>query len=931
MAIGAARSEVESTLQELFKLPGREKLIPFIEQWFIDATGIMSSALTREISQQITSGKKASELTDINIAYTPEEITKLETLMGALLTTFPEAFIVLEPFVTRLREQKEQIEKETATVPVEEEGKYHQPRNDFERVLYDSGFKEHLRQPPVFLESEMVGKTETEIAEAKRVFAEEKKKFLEKKYKDYFKCFTSLVVSTTWNDIIFFDSGLVVPELKQRTMAVRGVQQPKTVAAILETMMSFEDGNTDDLEQLVAKTQMEQMGDALGSFDFFAGLTKRLLGENKDLSPDDIQAFYSPGTTDRMAACFDPFVWANMGRFDFPLAFRGPDGKWLSEEQVDEPLRERLLDALQEILSRRVYGEVRDEERTYVQNLYNLPYTKARSGEKKGNDVVFSVDETVLPAFHFDQYGRRTIPRLLKLKTLPSGRDGAMLPRVRVVKGATNQQEAVRREIVYKLLPDQLKRSLGENWQQDEEISNFIQRSEGTKSYQQANLAVLWAEMICEISGESAFEDARGPDPEHISSKKGHGHNALTALERIYNPTLAALRYLRGQKEGETEGGEQVGEINPFLVGWQSFLLTWFDYWLVEHEDRVGTMAQHILWADKWEDVPWGKVSSKSTQYWNGHIQQMMVIVKTAFDGFKAGDLRNLAQVDVKTNEISKVNTAIVKEFIRLNRQIGGYMLEAFSKPDQVFPEGKGDLETKALQTSQFIKIRVQDYHGKKDPEELVTRAHQFLMFDELDIYDWVPRKLKNPKNPKLGAAWVTEDLKDKDGNVVLDQSGEPFKHKVLVIVVDGNKLSEHESMPKPQELLHQEAWTRVILAGSGRGDAIKNLQKQDIAVLGILLSSELRELYRLRYFGSVSKHAFTKMVDGFSNTRLGERWLSPDLLRNELPNVIGPNVFTKEAFFKMLTKIGYKVTIEELLDVGKTFIEAMSGTPAKK
>ena len=871
---------------------------------------------------------EVSKIKDLDITLTSDElkairlaIINISLILGDNkidgLEQIFEAFFNIEKEVEE--KNKEEAEKKARLQRENEEfqqtietRKYPQPRNDFERVMIAQ-----------FVPIEIFQQRDDETPD----------QFYERKYKVLTQYFVSFVIKSAWQTADNSFNSLAMKTLADLPLAVQGIEQPKKANDIISTLIQ---GVPQD-EFKIANKYAQPMKNMLVALDLLNGIASKVTKNEGNASTSFEGMSEEAAKYDENGENNFWFPLRILKSLDFPLVFKDENGQW-SEGGDLEPFKDKVFRAMKEMLVRRLFPEHREEKTVRVtqriadgreevvevpswkarniRDIYNAIYihvTPKASHHEHGEEHEHHENEILLPpdtfpAFHYDpRTRRRTLARVLKLKRLPKGPNGAPFPRTGDIKNG-QLPEAVRRNILFQLTPPVV-RGGERKWVGGSPIQ-YVEESNDFNyvSHFPANFAYFVGEELMEAGDEAAFQDARSKSIDTFG-----GVEAKNLRQNVYNPSLTAVAYLKG--------GEREKNINPFLIGWQSFLLDFFDYIILKGKNgKHRTLTQLILEAEEYDDVPWDKLNDDIVGNWLAHKPIMLSLAKNCFKGFEGGDLRNLAEVNVSTNQLGKINEKLAGEMISMYRAVRTYLLNTYSSP-------KGIIKTEdnpskqidaALETGQFMKIRIESTQSGVQSKEMVTRVQQFRMFDTTDITNWIPKKMF--KDDRHGAKFVVQEV---------EVNGEKIPVRTMVVRIDASQ----KEMPDPEKILTQELVTQVLSSASSRGDILKSLSKEDYLILGIIFSKEIRENYEKKYYVSIGTQIFTDWLISFVNSSQGvlKGMVMEEDIKFELPQIGGPNLFTQDEFFIMLEKMGHKTTIEEMFHVGKTLVGAFSGESGSK
>ncbi len=894
------RAELQQVLENIGAVKLRSTLLPNVLDSYKEAMGLISGRLTQALTEAIEAGQDVHNLGNLEITFSEEDIDRLLVHQALSEALFPELYAVLEPFVADLAAKRALIPPAPTPAPTEAPGAvaergYPEPQNDFERFLQSQAVPPEMFYPCA---------------------GESEEQFFERKYRFGRQYFFSAIINSAMAKADFSGMSLWFPNLLTYGLSVKGIQQPKAAEEIIKTMTILD--NPLSQERLVANTAYEDLRRQLLIISSFSTAFEKLLQSRgtiqgakgaKDFGNFIADNFHQP-------AYLNPGLF--LGRINYPLF--DDKHKWEAYSGDEEEVREKAFRALQIILKRRLFKE---HESDPVEKLYDNMYMRTRIvfprekrkkqdstkiGPQNPEEVSFPGEIKI--AYHLDNTGHRWKGRVLKLRRCPNKR--ALFPRVFATKDEINQQNKVREEIIAELSPL------------------------AVDGHLPANFALLFIEQMCEIFLEGFWQDVRANTEYHY----GNPQRGFPALLDTMAPSNAACNY-----SGKT--GTQEAPLNPHIVGWQTFLLTFFDYILLRGKDgRVLTLAQHILKAKSFADVPWEEINDGLINNWTSHLSHMGVISEVCLQGkFNNGDIRNIVEVDPKTNQIKKINGDLNNEIIGLHRYIRKYFLELHCNPGPqlYFERDRKRVEELALRTGQFMKITIECVNPHNSSEiwrrDLVTRAHQYLSFDREDFLDWIPRNQLNVQRLKSGTQAIEQKkapgVKDQFAEFVTERFSDGTAYRVLRVRIGAKPGSSTaaEALPDPLDILTMETMTRVLTAASAKGRALENLRDEDRVGWGLILSEEVRQLYKARYFDSVGRHTLTRTgveaVNLLGSLLRGQIQVRAEDLEKE-SLATGPDLLSLEQLITMLEKAGDDVRLAEAVTTGKTFLSAVSGGKSK-
>lgn len=905
------RSDVEAAIRAAEGIPRGGGILQLALDKYKQSLDILSTGLTGALTDAIMAGKKPTELTNIDVEFTESDIQKLLVNVAFLETMFPEMFAVLGPFVNELDEQLKAELVARPVVPESEKSlEYPKPQNDFEQFLISQ-----------LVPKEIFYKRDNETD----------REFYERKYYEMQKYFFSIVVNDAMAVADYFGRSLWFPNILTNPLQVKGVEQGKTADALIKTMRIL--SNPSGEEVAVATVAAKKLRDKFLVIGSFADTWEKMNYKGFANVTNYAQYLELLNTQLPQPAYLNPGPF--LRQLDFPLQSRLESGDWVPENNDAEPVKEKIFRAMQEIIRRRLFPSMRGQDDESVRKMYqNMVLTTkpvmpghhgaapTTSGSGKKQPVL---RKNLFGAWDYNEHGQREVPKTLSLKSLPTGADGAYLPRFTATKDPDGQREGVQLNVLRKLVPNNMAADLP--WTDGENVFDFLERTKDAqfKKHKSAAFALLWAEMFLEIFLESAAQDAR-VSPGGGMNDYGNPQRMLFTTD-LFQPSLVAVNY--------ESGGEKGAKFNSFVIRWQAFFLNYFDYLLLRSEDgKVFTLAQHIMKAKSFEEVPWDKITEGMINTWKDQIRNMGDIANACMGGFKHGNLKKLARVNVETNQVSEINGELAEEIVGINRKVVKYMLDVYCDPSGQFgyePDKKKQ-EEMALSTGQFIRVTF-ECQNPQNPNEIwkktwVTRAHQYLMFDTADILNWIPRDQKTKlANNQHYSKFFKEKL-----------PGTQIEYDHLVVRMDAKKGAHDvkEAMPDIKRVFTQEIMMRIFSASAGSGDILKSLSMEDVLILGIMFSQEIRDQYQEKYHVSVLTNLWTRAELSLINNpriqNLLRGMVDREQVELELPQSLGPDLYTREQFLMMLEKMGYKVTFEELMKAGHTLVGALGGgAPQKK
>lgn len=683
---------------------------------------------------------------------------------------------------------------------------------------------------------------------------------------------------------------------------------------------------------LIAKDEM--LNGYLWMLDLLATDGTRAMGSK---TVEQYEEFYSSDA--RENKWFHPIVWKLLAeladdRFLLPLHIESQN-RWVegSEFGPDNlPIGEQIRIALQQILLRaRGFNNV-DELEKHEQEIRDdqgLPSDMAIPYSDQYTIIEPSIPSSLRPGFRFGTHSvKQLVTKRLKRSVLPTSS---------VISDSFARALARRNLVITQLLPEKIRESVerkiteiesrglsepngssvmgtlnqflgakNESLNNEEAkafntefdpsikkgVAEALSSSAMEAMYPFSTIAMYFAEWMCELGLEADFQDAR------LKGKKQNfgSPEGVERMQILMNPILAALKYLNGERD------EKTGSINESLILMQSFFLTFFDYFVLKNRHGVvRTLKDHITHARSWADIPFDQLPPDATYQWLGHMKHMFALAKRCMNGFSSGNLLELGSLDFKTNQPAKVNGRFAAEVIDTIRKIDTYWMMYDEAGEPINP---GVSKEEALKSGQFVRIIVKkpgatNSSGDGDYKELLVRSHLFIQMEPVDLAYWIPDEMKRDKRYNSSALHVADDGVKEMVFTVVPPNGGPIVN--------------------PKDLLVKHKFTQVMTMASYEGDVIEKLSPEDYLLLGIIVSAEIREMYRNRNFDGV---LVGPLVTGFKKIlRVAhkEGWI--DSVEKELPHIEGQNLFTKAQFMKLLKLMGVKYTWGELFNSGKTLM----------
>lgn len=866
------------------------------------ATRILSTSKDEGIPIDILLQAEGSDLPGENLQQYLERLLFERQILMLYLAALPE-------------DEIERGAEEYAIANPEEKEPF-QPRNDFERVLMDSGVPEYLFE------------------------AEGGPEILSLRYQMLGDAFYAIILRRIWKDIN--PNNLNIPNLMSVSIQVTGkdgVSRTYSVKNLMDSILSVPGE-----ERQVASSLYVSLSEKLS----FASM----LAEERE-SFLNLGGFEDVGRVfPESAQWFNPSFWSSMSEQDLPFPrFTGAEWTFPETEITEGHQDERAVDldvgdrafkelffqALKNSITRGLYflgPDGQPIEYDAADTIQNGEYDPQREDvlEKqrisgtphlyiyRHVDQLGITDHNIPTAYLLNSNRTRTIPRGIYLKNIrfdkQRGGWGGFQPRLTAKKHGQSILQAGRNDMIRRLLPIELRRQLHLTPQQDEEINEkFSERV--TENIPDGLFGPTWAANMVELFNlftlEDAYQDAKSEFGKDPSKENESAHT----LHKMMNPSLGVVKYV---KESGREGVARMAVISV-----QAFALAYLDYYIIRGDDGfVGTLRQHIMRSEKFDDVPWKKLPIDITAKWTGHINHMLPIMTSCMKGFGKGSVLQLGEIDWKAGELSKVNAALVAELINVFRKLNTYLIHGFAgtmesdlslTKQELATASQAGLSKKEYSdlllasSGQFVRIVVADASNPTREVSTLSRINKFFPIEERELLDWVPEKQrKQLSSGRHFARWQVEQM----GTL---PNGQAINVSTLRIQVDADEKGE---LVDPNKLLTQELMARVVAIASAEGDVAKRIKKEDIALLGLIFSKEMRELYRRKYFSSWGDEQITraslKMIEIFSP---GGGW--EDLVENELPQITGPDLYTKTQFFQVLARMGVKYTLQEILEAGKS------------
>lgn len=823
---------------------------------------------------------EVGELVAIGIATDADyiEVGILTELQSELLTWNIEE---LKLYVESLTETEVEIKKEKFV-----------PRNDWERYLAQNYVDEELELP---LESdpEYIHK-------------------LEQRYERLRSRFHSILLNAGANGIT--DTELKLPELHHIKVSITGTDRTYDAESLAGQITQ---GNLSVKERAVALHMSEVLEADFNFYSVLIGTNKKFNTEDGSATLDGIKKTFASNN----ATMFNSWFWETAGNLP-PFAYYDKDtGKWVEEEQS---MGDKIFQAFRNIL---------------IRGRKDSSLIMSRAMSFASSNPEFSrLDDTGK-----ERLIKQYIPQAVEdVGSNPNIKERVLFiePNKAPDKLRSAQWLDKHSEWKFKSIPVKSVGSLAVfPWKTAFDYSpvvseNFDQiRSHVSSAYKDgraenpewkiskdlnARWATLLAMALAEITLEGAYQDVRGSS----SSPMGKP-NGAREIDRLMNPTEYAYKTLstkidsRGKKQVSRTGEYSIGVIGAV----RRFYLPFLDYFGYEGK----TLTEHIMESEKFEDIPWGKILKRdATQGWCQQIQDASPLAELALGTFKSGDLRKIGKVDIEAAEISNVNNAFIKEFRSFYRKLMGYIYSRDSSVGAARTKASSneDLTAKTNPTGKYMEIRIVDEEGNSEPgsrefvteydengEEVVrqrtepvkvfTRIHQYFHISPQDLHRWVDdgRQVKAYFNPGVGS--------------------EPGVMTIVVKRSRPEKNGEKGNLIDPNLLIARELVYKYLFITQYEGDVIKDLRKEDMLLLGMMLSSDIREKFRMRYFSGILAEAFTRIVSKFAGD---ESFFIP-----EIPNIEGPDIFDLKSFDQMLYFMSYEYRIEDLLKSGGELATALS------
>ncbi len=305
------------------------------------------------------------------------------------------------------------------------------------------------------------------------------------------------------------------------------------------------------------------------------------------------------------------------------------------------------------------------------------------------------------------------------------------------------------------------------------------------------------------------------------------------------------------------------------------------------------------------EAVPGG-----ATQAWGGAMKDAATLDKIQEKGLSGGSLLNIAELDVKTSEVDKINETYIASLRGFFRTLYGYQYSRDLCASAEFEKNFFD-PTKANElvsprvANDWIVVRVKDLQSNTQVSKLI-RAHKTYHLQPHDLYraldkdalqegrtygDWVdPYRGVNVMEITINGVKNIRGFEPLKPNASHDEQKSYMKEYIDVLMM-------------------RHLITMYFYMFSG-ADVLQSLKRKDKLLFGMVFSSEIRRKFEE---GEYTVGPTKQILKNIAKSLL-DKHLDPDFWKIETPDIKSMDLFSERGFYTMLLHMGYINSIEDVI-----------------
>lgn len=460
----------------------------------------------------------------------------------------------------------------------------------------------------------------------------------------------------------------------------------------------------------------------------------------------------------------------------------------------------------------------------------------------------------------------------------------------------------------------------------------------------QGDMATLLAKAFARIAGEL--------DEMDNVAFKPVGKNKLS--QAIHGTAYANKKV--------SESGQE--RVNPYIAGRVLSFVRPFGKYAIMDDGK--TFEQAVMSADSWDDLKIEGWSSTIAYNWTDQVIKGLGLFKFADQGLSKGRLFGVAKMNLEegrlviddkiVEELTNIITGDLRKY-HFQRDMGTEWHEAdkasklmsrykkYVSGDKINPE----YEARRTPSEEFTVITVVTHDAMLDP-----KTGEFIPDEKLTRMGISPQQQEEMKvnriitrfpqqyftTIKRLGRWVDDRGKANSGDLPWDKSSRNITRRVKEYVNEKGKRVLKETgqideemiivLPKGVELVNKEkridntADTLVMRLlfeyymemFSMQGDMMAHLSKEDYLPLGMFCSREIRENYKKNKYNKISDRVKAQLDPILS--RILNREV--EFFSKEDPRIRGIDLLTEDQYFKLLHRMGHRITIHDWQSAGSFF-----------
>lgn len=442
-----------------------------------------------------------------------------------------------------------------------------------------------------------------------------------------------------------------------------------------------------------------------------------------------------------------------------------------------------------------------------------------------------------------------------------------------------------------------------------------------------SSFSLLQALSLAEITFETSMQD--------VLKKSGYeqalaAYDALSPREQLKQPPLmpgkpmglAILpRLLHPTEYISKDVGENkvdnaslpvaiAGSVHHFFLPF----LDYFGYGGMTFAERLA----HAKSFDDEEYLDWSRLPESATFDWGTQVRDGATIAEAVIKNKSEYDMTSAGELDFKRQTANKVNVKFFASLTNTRKTMRKYQLlrdgETFSANVKGLKPKEGQTVDQINPTGQYIRVVVRGPNGQTlGNQEMFTRINQW--------YHFVPSELQRRMENDEFANYSHYTLEEEDVEVVtaVDDEGNPTERGVVKIPT----LAFHMKTEKPVDivtLFDRELIYKFLMMVSYDGNVLKRLQLNDLILMGIFLSSEMKERFLNKYYDGIGtsfiRSNIRKLAHRFEGSSIGRAF---ELLTEEDLALTSIDIMSADMYHQMLSELGYKYTLEDWQQAAQT------------